>query len=466
MSGLSPRTMCVLASGWGPDGIEAAATCLLEQGVVPRAAVERTDDAGRGRVRRGEHAIAVRAAADAETAARLWLDVRGMAVERVAQRVRHVLSISGARAVRLGVSSVAVAAFAAAWSAGAEDGLIVVSKGEERRFLAPLPLGAIEVSDALVELMTGVGIERCGDLADLPREAVEVRFGGAVVESWRRARADDRRVPFGGPQTALPSASLDFIDHVVTDPERLVWIANALLTNLCGKMTGHGMHARRIWLALPLANGETWRRTLRAARPTASRTIWLRRVRHELERLTVPDAVAGVAMGIDATEPASAVQGDLFDPGFATAASVEAALERLLEAQGTVVVQPQATEHSLAERRTTLGAVEPETLLRETSVGASVADTTAGLTLQLLPEPRPLTIESLDRRDHALPVRYRDGGAWHDILTAAGPERVSGGQWEGPFAREYWRIISVDGSIVWVYRDGRTGHWFLHGWWD
>ena len=48
-----------------------------------------------------------------------------------------------------------------------------------------------------------------------------------------------------------------------------------------------------------------------------------------LERLTVPDAVAGLALEVDGSEPARAVQGDLFDSGFATAGAVEAALARI-----------------------------------------------------------------------------------------------------------------------------------------
>ena len=97
---------------------------------------------------------------------------------------------------------------------------------------------------------------------------------------------------------------------------------------------------------------------------------------------------------------------------------------------------------------------------------AAAAGPVAGLTLQLLKEPRPVLVETVARRDHVVPVRYRDGGAWRQLHTAAGPERVSGGQWEAAYAREYYRCVSVDGLLVWIYRDGRDGLWYLHGWWD
>jgi len=64
-----------------------------------------------------------------------------------------------------------------------------------------------------------------------------------------------------------------------------------------------------------------------------------------------------------------------------------------------------------------------------------------------------------------VPVRFHDG-EWQRFVTVAGPERISGGQWDQPYAREYFRGVTGDGALVWIYRDGRDGRWFLHGWWD
>ena len=89
------------------------------------------------------------------------------------------------------------------------------------------------------------------------------------------------------------------------------------------------------------------------------------------------------------------------------------------------------------------------------------------LTLQLLPEPRSVAVTTRRRRDHELPIAYRDrGGDWMEILSAAGPDRVSGGRWSEPYAREYFRCVTDDGMMVWLYRDARDDVWYLHGWWD
>jgi hypothetical protein len=206
-----------------------------------------------------------------------------------------------------------------------------------------------------------------------------------------------------------------------------------------------------------------WERTLRSARPTADRAAWLRLARSELERLTVPDAVSGVALEVESSEAAGTLQGDLFDTGFATASAVEGAMARLLEDQGAVLREPSVTAHTLAERRAEYHALS----LREATASSTevAASEPVGLTLQLLPEPRAVQVELAARRDHDVPVRYRDHG-WHALLHAAGPDRVSGGQWEDTYAREYYRAVRADGTLVWLFRDACGERWFLHGWWD
>jgi protein ImuB len=398
--------------------------------------------------------LAPRAAADADGA--VWLDVRGLDAHRVACAAVGRLELP----LGCGIAAVPIAAWVAA---GQGSGVRVVEAGGEAAFLAPLELAVLGMDERLRLLLEGVGVERCGELASLAREAVEVRFGAEALVAWRHARAEDARVLFGSPPVERARASLDFIDYVVSDPERLLFTANALIARLCDGLLERGLHARALHVTLTLGNGGRWQRTLRAARPTASRSAWLRLVRSLLEQLTVPDAIAGVAVEVTATEVASAVQGDLFDAGFATASAVEAAVARLLEMVGGVVVEPVANAHPLAEQRTLL---QPVALAAVAERRASTAPVrAAGLTLQLLREPRAIDVETVRRRDHEVPVRYHDG-AWRRLLNTAGPDRLSGGQWDRSYAREYFRAVSEEGLLVWLFRDAVHDRWFLHGWWD
>lgn len=406
----------------------------------------------------------------------VWLDGRGQDAVRIAGAIFERWA-GGEEEVGCGVAQTPIAAYAAAIDRTEGAGLVVVEPGTDRAFLSDRPLGVLELEARLLLLLEGVGIETCGQLAEVPREAVEVRFGTEAVGVWRLSRAEDERILFRSPPADRPQATLDFIDYVVTDPEQLAFTANRLLGGVCDALQVRGAHARRIELSLPLANGETWRKLLRPARPTASRTVWLRLARRVLERLTVPDAVSGIEIRVLETEAASAVQGDLFDAGFATASAVESALMRLIEAHGPVVARPETTVHPLPERRTEFVPLDSEAVTAWSSipadgvgsdrdgVGQTAVVAPPGLTLQLLREPRPIHVEAIERRDHRVPLRYRDRD-WKRFSTVAGPERVSGGQWEEPYAREYFRGVTVDGGLVWIFRDARDDRWYLHGWWD
>src|SRR5690606_32648240 len=90
----------------------------------------------------------------------------------------------------------------------------------------------------------------------------------------------------------------------------------------------------------------------------------------------------------------------------------------------------------------------------------------AHLTLQLLAEPRRIRVETAARRDHRVPVRYRDGRGVQELVVAAGPDRVSGDRWGDAYAREYFRCVTADGVLVWLFRDVRSDEWYLQGWWD
>ena len=112
-------------------------------------------------------------------------------------------------------------------------------------------------------------------------------------------------------------------------------------------------------------------------------------------------------------------------------------------------------------------AVNPSPVARRPSpVALAPSSDSSTLTLYLLPTPRAIEARTEERRDHVLPTGYRDGGAWYGILSAAGPDRVSGERWGEAYAREYFRCIVDDGGMVWLYHDARADGWYLHGWWD
>lgn len=442
------RFVCLWSPRWSAGGVplaELAASLLAD---APRVAVE-----ARGII---------------------WADGHGLPVPRLARDLLSRLDPAGAGEVRAGVAGVPVAAELAARSG--EEPLTLVEPGGARAFLAPLPLTLLEPEPWLLPLLDGVGLIRCGELAALSREAVEVRLGPEGTRLWRLARGDDSRVLFQPIPPERPHASLDFVDYQVTDAARLVFTTNALLGTVCDTLQQRGERSRTMALSLALGSGSILRRELRCSRPTAQRGPWLDRIRDELERLSLPDTVTGVTLESVGEEPISATQGDLFDRGFATAGAVEEAVARLADTVGAVFLEPERNEHPLADARTRWQVREPAAVVgRESEDGAvKGAMQTEGdvraevpcLALQLLPRPRAVGVRSQPRRDHQLPTAYREGKRWVEIDGAAGPDRVSGGHDTESFAREYFRCATAEGKLLWIFRDALADRWYLHGWWD
>ena len=397
----------------------------------------------------------------------VWADARGMSAEPLARDLLHLFHDNGVEKVSVAVSLAPICAeVAARYGKGA---LIAIPPGSERDYLAPHPVGVLEPSLALSSLLDGIGVESCGDLAKLNLESVEVRFGAEGARLWRLSRADDSRRIFSSIPRALPSASLDWVDYTLKDPERLVFIINALIGNITTELRLRGQCGREMTMIFSLANRESFEHLVRPARSTSSHKAWMRLIRAHLERITLPDGVVGITIRVESVTGEVERQGDIFDRGFATARAAEETIAQLLDDQGAVVVTPRNSQHPLIDRRTEWISQEPSQAsariqLRE---GERVVKATADprLTLQLLPEPRRIAVTTKRRRDHQMPVQYRDK-QWMAIISAAGPDRVSGGQWAEPYAREYFRCVTDDGMMVWLYRDAREDAWYLHGWWD
>lgn len=395
----------------------------------------------------------------------VWVDVRGMPGEAVARRVVGRLEEAGVEGVRAGMAATPIVAEAAARHGG--GGVRVVGRGDEGDFLGRCPLDLLTDDPRLLAMLEGVGVRRCGDLAALTAEAAEVRFGAEGTRLWRLSRADDPRILFRSIPAERPHASVDFLDYTVRDATRLVFTLNALLDQVCEEMRTRSRRARSLTLTFELGSGARVDEVIRTARPTSDRTLWIRRIRALLERVKLPDGIAGVALTAGTLEPLSALQGDLFDRGFATASFVEEAVGRLMDMYRGLFTRQSDSSHPLAERRTAWIDLTPEEAAA--TVGGHASHDHAAppsLHLQLLAEPRPIRVATHDRRDHSCPVRYQEGKQWH-TLQSAGPDRISGGHEEArPYAREYYRCVSDEGSLLWIYRDAVKDSWYLHGWWD
>lgn len=114
----------------------------------------------------------------------------------------------------------------------------------------------------------------------------------------------------------------------------------ALLQHAPRVRVGDGQRAREGVLVFAMADRTEFLHRVRSARPTASQKSWMRLIRGALERITLPDAVTGVALRMESVIGNDGVQGDLFDKRFASAPQVERTVSLLMDDQGDVVLTP------------------------------------------------------------------------------------------------------------------------------
>lgn len=409
----------------------------------------------------------------------IWVDARGFPAQQVADRMFAMAGEHGVEGARVALAQSAIVAEIAA--AAGRAPITMVKPGEEGAFLAPWPIGVLAdavplpPSPKLRAALADVGIERCGELAALTLEEIEVRFGAEGVSLWRLARGEDRRRIFEPRSRILPSASLAWEEYALRDVERLAFVVNRLAGTVCTELQAWGEGARGMTLTLTLTDRSTVERQVRSSRGTANRATWVRLLRAELERAPTRGAVTGLALRVDVAGAAVAPQGDLFDRGHQTARAVEEALTRLLDDGQATIVGLTTTAHAQPEQRARWRMRELGEVLRERAPagegGALASAAAPALCLQLLPVPRSLAVTTTARRDHHVPGGYREDGGGRsadvEVLTAVGPDRISGGADIGePYARDYFQCVTTEGMLVLLYHDVLADRWYLHGWWD
>lgn len=400
----------------------------------------------------------------------VWGDARGLHGGHLAEHLLQVASDYGYDDVHAGVAMTPVAAEVAATQN--ESRLIIVTPGTDASFIKPYKLFVLSPSERLAALLQGLGIETCGALGSLDAESIEVRLGVEGVRFWQRARAEETRWLFRTPPRELPSAAVEWVEYGLKDPERLLFVINSLAGTVCGALAARGEKAREMSLVFVLGNRTQRSHLIRSSRPSAEQKRWMRLVREALDTITLPDAVMGVTLRVESVVGSHGAQGDLFDRGFASAPAVDDAVVQLTDDQGDVIVQPVNDQHPLLEMRTQWksrrNGASPSGKGSIAGLRASRGEQQQSLTLQLLPTPKVVTVDTEPRRDHEVPTRYLDDNEWHDLVEVAGPDRVSGGQWKASYAREYFRCVREDGMMVWLFHGAKqqTSDWFLHGWWD
>ena len=478
--GASPRD-----DGEGPPARRLAVSLLAASPRVMVAGPGLCRVDARGWERRGGEVAFARALHAASRGERVRVGV-GIADGTVASDAAATLAAEGAPSAWAAVPS---ATGTAAVGSGSEPPRTrIVAPGGCRAFLSDLPLSLLGLPEEMTETLRVLGFRKAGELAARNRAELEARFGPAGVLAHRRASGEGDE-PFR-PLAAedLPGASVE-LEAGVREVEPLLFVLGPLLDSLCEEVGRTGWSIRRLLLRLEVEGGGHGEVSVRPARPTLRRDLLHELCRAGLERAAaardggegrLPAPVVGLSVLAVVRSAPAVRQEELFRARSRDPVPATAALSRIRARLGEdAVVAPLPRPHHRPERRNGWRPVSPPG--EEPSSGGTVEDGRAGPgrpeaasspgessvagVLRLLPEPRPVDV----RWEGGRPVAAWDGEGRHEIVTAEGPERLSGEWWEDPYRREYYRACTADGELLWLFREYRSDgawHWWLHGWWD
>jgi protein ImuB len=353
--------------------------------------------------------------------------------------------------------------------------------------LAALPLEALGLPAEVLRWLDALGVGSAGALAALPAETIAHRFGAAGAAAVRLARGEDPRplVPHAPETFPRERWDLDGAEvGVLESAEPVLFAAKRLADRVAARLAGRGLGASRLRLTLVLDPRGEERIDLPLARPGAEAAAWLVPLRERLAGLRLPAPVRGLDLAVVEAAEIPAEQLAVGDRPEVVRA-LDVALSRLTArlGEGALLAAAPADRHrpEAAYRvapfrpgagrdagRVARGAGGRRRGAAEAAAGEAAAgdpgrDAEAPeRPTRLVDPPRPVVALGEGGRIAALRL---DGRA-HAVLALAGPERLAGEWWSEPFDRDYFRARLEELGEVWIYRDGRDGRLWLHGFFD
>ena len=365
----------------------------------------------------------------------------------------------------------------AAWAAAHFDAPKSTPAGGERELLTPLPLAALRLPHETLAALKRLGLQRIGDLLDLPRAPLAARFGSGLLRQLDRAlgREDEPLTPR---QPVAPySAEKSFPEPIAREEDVLAAIER-LAARLEHALAARGDGARSLELALFRTDGTVKRIVAGTSRPlrnpTAIRVLFVERLAALVDEIDPGFGFDLARLSVAVAEPCPEEQIGL--AGGEDKAELDRLIDRLSARLGRTRIArlmaqdshiPELAAHALPAQMTARAELGWDAFRRfRREAGLSPRP------LRLLARPEPIA-DLLALVPDGPPVRFRWRRAWHEVIAAEGPERIAGPWWNeagGACTRDYFQVEDSTGLRFWLFRAGlyrdiarEAPRWFLHG---
>jgi protein ImuB len=414
----------------------------------------------------------------------LFLDLTGVAhlhggEAAMAARLRRMLA-------RLGYSArIAIADTpGAAWALAHFAPETICPAGRHAGVLAPLPIEALRIDAAAVELLHRLGVTRIAQLVAMPRAPLVRRFGAALAGQLERAlgRLPEPLHPVVPPEPiAIPQR---FAEPIGTAEAIEHWLGT-LVPRLTAALAERGLGASRVELVADRVDGVPQRIRIGLARPSRDGAHLLRLLVRRIEQVEPGYGIDALTLHVRralplGAEPVTERLDEEAAPDLAPLVDTLATRIGLGAIWRSRPVESDVPERSVAA----MGVLDsPERGGARTRIDdVGQLDRNPALhpwhpewpkPARLLRRPERLDHVLAELPDHA-PRRFTWRGCPHRVVRADGPERIHGEWWkrtaEATQVRDYFRVEDEQGRRYWLFRKGDgersvTGDlsWYLHG---
>ncbi len=355
------------------------------------------------------------------------------------------------------------------------DQIAAVPAKNVKRSLAALPVAALRISAEIETALSEVGIERIGQLLDLPHDELAARFGSELLRRLDQA-SGERQEHIEAIQPAAPRQVTQAFAGPVARLEIIRTVVRELLMALMAKLHGEQSGIRHLCLTFQRVDAESTSLTLSLTYPSRDVDHLWSLVQPKLERVPLGYGVEEITL--HATRTARVIDEQMYlwpeelsakrtDQTRAVGELVDQLKDRL---GPRAVKQVKAVESYVPEQAFIQHVVQ--------SIGSPHADRaarSAEVAIRLVNRPSQLFETPEPARVLALvpdgpPARFQWRGLECAVRTSLGPERVVAPWWAGhrsssDAVRDYYEVEDTHGRWLWLFRVTATGRWFVHGLW-
>ncbi len=351
-------------------------------------------------------------------------------LDALRSRVDQMLARLGLEA-RIALAPVPLAAWMLARSGQA---ICVLQPAALRSALGELPLSALPVSLHGLQRLSPLGVRTLRDLWRLPRDGLARRYGRALVRLLEEALGETPSLEGRYRQPIRFCRRIDL--SLETDRlEVLTPILEALMEAMGRFLTERAAATSRIRLRLFHRRAAISTLMLQLSQPIQDWRHGLHLLRGKLERAPLSAPVLALELACADLHPHRPAATDLFDGHAARQLDWSQLLDELRNRLGEDALRILALADDHRPERTS-GI--------RTDTRADSHPPAAPRPAWLLHAPAPATATH-----------------WRLVSSA---ERIESGWWDPPAVkRDYYQALDRDGRLLWVFRDGRQGRWYVQG---